>query len=332
MLTGRWLEARAKSQTAGAVKALIGLQARTARLARDGVEVDVPIEDVVAGDLIRVRPGEKIAVDGIVTEGVSAVDESMLTGESMPVTKNPDDEVIEATLNTTGGLIFRATHVGSDTVLAQIVRMVQEAQGSKAPIQRLVDRISSRFVPMVLILAAITFVVWLVAGPQPSMTFAMVSAITVLIIACPCAMGLATPTAIMVGTGKAAETGILIRGGAALEQAGKIDTVIFDKTGTLTLGKPAVADVVAVGDLSEDDVLALAAAVERGSEHTLATAVVEEAGRRDIEVSVAEAFESTTGLGLRASVGGALYVAAEARGRAMSIPEAAEFAITFDDA
>ena len=313
VLTGRWLEARAKSQTAGAVRALIGLQARTARVIRDGVEVDVPIEDVVAGDLIRVRPGEKIAVDGIVTEGISAVDESMLTGESMPVTKNPDDEVIGATLNTTGSLIYRATRVGSDTVLAQIVRMVQEAQGSKAPIQRLVDQISSRFVPMVLILATITFVVWLVAGPQPSMTFAMVGAITVLIIACPCAMGLATPTAIMVGTGKAAETGILIRGGAALEQAGRIDTVIFDKTGTLTLGKPAVADIIPVAGISEDQVLSLAAAVERGSEHPLATAVVDEAARRDIELVPAEAFESTTGLGVRASVTGVLVAVGNQR-------------------
>ena len=207
VLTGRWLEARAKSQTAGAVKSLKGLQARTARVVRDGVEVDVPIEEVQAGDHIRVRPGEKLAVDGVVTDGGSAVDESMLTGESMPVTKEPGDEVIGATINTTGSLVFEATHVGSDTVLAQIVRMVQEAQGSKAPIQRLVDLISSRFVPMVLILAAITFVVWLFMGPEPSLTFALVSAITVLIIACPCAMGLATPTAIMVGTGKAAETG-----------------------------------------------------------------------------------------------------------------------------
>jgi Cu+-exporting ATPase len=304
VLTGRWLEARAKSQTAGAVKALMGLQARTARVVRDGVEADIPIEEVQSGDLVRVRPGEKIAVDGVVTDGGSAVDESMLTGESMPVTKAPGDEVIGATLNTTGSLVFEATHVGSDTVLAQIVRMVQEAQGSKAPIQRMVDVISSRFVPMVLVLAAITFVVWFVVGPEPSLTFALVSAITVLIIACPCAMGLATPTAIMVGTGKAAETGILIRGGVALEQAGKVDTVVFDKTGTLTLGKPAVAQVVSAAGIEGDAVMALAAAVERGSEHPLALAITDEASRRELDVSDASEFESTTGLGVVATVAG----------------------------
>jgi P-type Cu+ transporter len=302
VLVGRWLEARARSQTAGAVKALMGLQARTARVIRGDVEVDVPIEEVQPGELIRVRPGEKIAVDGIVTEGVSAVDESMLTGESMPVTKNPADQVIGATLNTTGSLVYRATHVGKDTVLSQIVRMVEAAQGSKAPIQRVVDVISSRFVPLVLVLAAITFTGWFILGPQPSLTYALVGTITVLIVACPCAMGLATPTAIMVGTGKAAETGILIRGGAALEQAGKVDTVIFDKTGTLTLGKPAVADVVAADGLTADDVIALAAALERGSEHPLATAVMAEARRRGVEIAAAAAFKSDTGLGVRARV------------------------------
>jgi P-type Cu+ transporter len=305
VLLGRWLEARAKSQTAGAVKALMGLQARTARVLRDGVEVDVPIEDVRPGDLVRVRAGEKIAVDGVVVEGISAVDEAMLTGESMPVTKHPDDEVIGATLNTSGSLVYRATNVGSDTVLAQIIRMVQEAQGSKAPIQRLVDLISSRFVPLVLMLAAVTFAAWLLLGPEPSLTFALVSTISVLIIACPCAMGLATPTAIMVGTGKAAETGILIRGGAALEQAGKVDTVIFDKTGTLTLGKPAVADIITLEARTDAEVLGWAAAVEYGSEHPLATAITAEATRRDITVASAEAFESDTGLGVRAQVGDA---------------------------
>jgi Cu+-exporting ATPase len=302
VLTGRWLEARAKSQTAGAVKALVGLQARTARLVRDGVETDVPIEDVVAGDLIRVRPGEKVAVDGVVTEGISAIDESMLTGESMPVTKSVGDDVIGATLNTTGGLVFRATHVGTDTVLAQIVRMVQEAQGSKAPIQRLVDLVSSRFVPLVLGLASVTFVAWFLFGPQPSMTFALVSTITVLIVACPCAMGLATPTAIMVGTGKAAETGILIRGGAALEQAGKTDTVIFDKTGTLTLGRPSVTDIVTADGFSDSNLLALAAAAERGSEHPLGSAIVNEAGRRGLKVADVDAFDSDIGLGVRATI------------------------------
>lgn len=313
VLLGRWLEARAKSQTAGAVKALIGMQARTARLVRDGVEVDVPIDEVRPGDLVRVRPGEKVAVDGVVIEGSSAIDESMLTGESMPVTKSPDDEVIGATINTTGTLVFRATRVGSETVLAQIVRMVQEAQGSKAPIQRTVDLISSRFVPLVLVLAAITFGVWLAFGPQPSLTFALVSAITVLIIACPCAMGLATPTAIMVGTGKAAESGILIRGGVALEQAGKLDTVVFDKTGTLTLGKPAVADIVGADDVDEDQLLALAAAVERGSEHPLATAVMEAAEQRGLKVESGESFVSDTGSGVRATVAGSLVAVGNRR-------------------
>ncbi len=313
VLVGRWLEARAKSQTAGAVRALVGLQARTARVIRDDVEIDVPMEEIAPGDLIRVRAGEKIAVDGIVIEGTSAIDESMLTGESMPVAKAADDPVIGATLNTTGSLVYRATRVGSDTLLAQIVRMVQEAQGSKAPIQRMVDLISSRFVPLVLTLGVITFATWFALGPQPSLTFAMVSAITVLIIACPCAMGLATPTAIMVGTGKAAEMGILIRGGAALELAGKVDTVIFDKTGTLTLGRPAVSDVVVVDGLGEDDLVGLAAAVERGSEHPLATAVVAEADRRDLLVGAAEAFTSETGLGVHGRVGNAAVVVGSQR-------------------
>ena len=213
ILLGRWMEARAKRQTAGAIRALVGLQARTARVVRGDQEVDVPIEQVLAGDLVRVRPGEKLPVDGIVTEGSSSVDQSMLTGESMPVEKGPGDEVIGATLNGPGSLVFRATRVGRDTVLAQIVRMVEQAQGSKAPIQALADRISAVFVPLVLLLAALTFVVWLVFGPEPSFTLGLIAAITVLIIACPCAMGLATPTAIMVGTGRAAQAGILIRGG-----------------------------------------------------------------------------------------------------------------------
>ena len=303
VLTGRWLEARARSQTAGAVKSLVGLQARTARVVRGDEEVDVPIEDVTAGDLIRVRSGEKVAVDGVVTMGSSAVDESMLTGESMPVTKSVGDDVIGATLNTSGTFVFRATRVGSDTVLAQIVRMVQEAQGSKAPIQRLADLVSARFVPLVLALASITFGAWMLFGPEPTLTFALVSSITVLIIACPCAMGLATPTAIMVGTGKAAETGILIRGGAALEQAGRIDSVVFDKTGTLTLGKPAVSSLDTAEDAVENEVLALAAAAERGSEHPLALAVAEEAQRRGLSIESAAGFESVTGLGVRASIG-----------------------------
>ncbi|MCC6791498.1 MAG: heavy metal translocating P-type ATPase, partial [Thermomicrobiales bacterium] len=240
ILMGRWLEARAKKQTGAAIKALMGLQAKTARVIRNGVEQDIPVEAVQVGDLIRVRPGEKVPVDGLVTEGRSALDESMLTGESLPVEKGPDDQVIGATLNKTGSFIFRATKVGRDTTLAQIVKLVEEAQGSKAPIQRLADTISGYFVPAVLVLAAATFGGWLIVGPDPVLTNALQAMIAVLVIACPCALGLAAPTAIMVGTGKAAENGILIRGGEALEAARKIDTIVLDKTGTITRGKPAV--------------------------------------------------------------------------------------------
>jgi P-type Cu+ transporter len=303
ILGGRWMEARARSQTVGAVRALMGLQARTARLVRGESEMDVPIEEVRPGDLVRVRPGEKIPVDGVVVNGTSAVDQSMLTGEPVPVTKVAGDEVIGATMNTTGSFILRATHVGRDSVLAQIVRMVQEAQGSKAPIQRVADAVSARFVPLVLVLAAATFAVWLVAGPQPSLTFALVSAITVLIIACPCAMGLATPTAVMVGTGRAAETGILIRGGAALEQAGHIDTIVFDKTGTLTLGRPTVAAVVTGDGSSEEEVLRLAGSAERGSQHPLADAITRAAEDRRIVLEAVSAFESLAGHGVEARLG-----------------------------
>jgi Cu+-exporting ATPase len=313
ILAGRWLEARARSQTAGAVRALVGLQARTARLVRDGGEVDVPIEAVVPGDLVRVRPGEKVPVDGIVTDGASVVDESMLTGESMPVTKAAGDEVIGATLNTTGSFVFRATRVGRDSVLGQIVRMVQAAQGSKAPIQRLADSVSARFVPLVMALAALTFAAWIVFGPEPQLTFALVSAITVLIIACPCAMGLATPTAIMVGTGKAAEAGILIRGGEALEAAGRVDTVVFDKTGTLTRGVPSVAAVVPVAGMTEADLLAIAAAAERGSEHPLAAAIGAAAADRALVPPDVTAFESITGGGVRATVAGTEVLVGSAR-------------------
>ena len=223
ILAGRWLEARARRRTAGAIRALMGLGARTALVVRDGVETEVPVAALAVGDLVRVRAGERVPTDGIVTEGASAVDESMLTGEPIPVAKAPGDEVIGATLNTTGSFVLRATRVGRDTVLAQIVRMVEAAQGSRAPIARLADQVSARFVPLVIGIAIATFAIWLVLGPSPSATWALVSAITVLVIACPCAMGLATPTAIMVGTGRAAEAGILVRGGAALELAGRVD-------------------------------------------------------------------------------------------------------------
>jgi P-type Cu+ transporter len=304
VLTGRWLEARAKAQTAGAVRRLVGLQAKTARLVRDGRETDVPLAEVQPGDLLRVRPGEKVPVDGRVVEGSSSIDEAMLTGESMPVLKGPGDEVIGATVNTTGSFLFRATRVGRDTVLAQIVRLVQEAQGSKAPIQRLADLVTGYFVPVVLVLAVITLTVWLAIGPEPRLTFALVSFITVLIIACPCAMGLATPTAIMVSTGKGAEAGVLIRGGEALEQAHKISAVIFDKTGTLTRGRPEVADVVPVAGVAADQLLAVAAAVEQGSEHPLGAAIVERAREGGVSLPSAESFEAAVGHGVHALVDG----------------------------
>jgi len=304
ILAGRWLEARAKGRTAGAVRALMGLQAKSARVIRDGVEVEVPMADVVPGDLVRVRPGEKVPVDGILTDGASAVDESMLTGEAMPAAKMPGDEVIGATLNTTGSFVFRATKVGSETALAQIVEMVRRAQGSKAPIQRLADRISGIFVPIVLAIGALTFALWYVLGPEPKLTLALAAFITVVVIACPCAMGLATPTAIMVGTGRGAEAGILIRGGEALEGAHRVTAIILDKTGTLTLGKPAVADVVAANGSDATEVLALAAAAEVGSEHPLAAAIVDRARALGLADRPVTAFEAIAGRGVRATVSG----------------------------
>jgi Cu+-exporting ATPase len=302
ILMGRWLEARAKRRTGEAIKALMGLQAKTARVIRNGVEQDIPVEQVVAGDLVRVRPGEKVPVDGVVVEGRSALDESMLTGESLPVEKGPGETVIGATLNKTGSFVFRATKVGADTTLAQIVKLVEEAQGSKAPMQKLADTISGYFVPAVLILAALTFVAWLVFGA--SLTFALTALIAVLVIACPCALGLAAPTAIMVGTGKAAENGILVRGGEALEQARKIDAIVLDKTGTLTRGKPAVTGVVAANGLPERDLLRLAAAIEVGSEHPLGEAIVARARELGLDLPQAEAFASVTGKGVRGRVDG----------------------------
>jgi Cu+-exporting ATPase len=302
ILLGRWLEARAKKQTSAAIKALMGLQAKTARVIRGGVEQDIPVEDVLVGDLVRVRPGEKVPVDGVIIEGASALDESMLTGESLPVEKAAGDQVIGATINKTGSFVFRATKVGKDTTLAQIVRLVEEAQGSKAPMQRLADTISSYFVPIVLVLAAGTFGAWLLAGE--SLTFALTVAIAVLIIACPCALGLATPTAIMVGTGKAAEHGILVRGGEALEMTRRIDTIVLDKTGTLTRGKPAVTRVIPANGLSDDELLRLAAAAEVGSEHPLGEAIVVRAQELGLALPAAEGFASITGKGIEARVEG----------------------------
>jgi len=304
ILTGRWLEARAKSRASGAVAALVGLEARTARRIVGGVESDVPIEQVAPGDLLRVRPGEKVPVDGIVTAGSSSVDESMLTGEPLPVSRSEGDQVIGATVNGTGSFVMRATHVGRDSVLGQIVRMVAEAQGSKAPIARIADRVTEWFVPLVILLAAGTFLAWLLLGPDPALTPALVSAISVLIIACPCAMGLATPTAVMVGTGRAAESGVLIRGGAALERAAQVDTVVFDKTGTLTVGRPVVRAVRAAHGVAEGEVLRLAASAESGSEHPLAAAIVAEAERRGIARLEVTGFRSITGQGVAAELDG----------------------------
>ncbi|MEX2547032.1 MAG: heavy metal translocating P-type ATPase, partial [Chloroflexota bacterium] len=315
VLAGRWLEARAKTATAGAVRRLIALQPRTARVVRDGREADVAIAEVRVGDLVRVRPGEKVPVDGAVVDGSSAVDESMLTGEPMPVAKGPGDEVIGATLNTTGSFVFRATRVGRETVLAQIVRLVEQAQGSKAPIQQLADRVTGWFVPAVLLIALGTFAVWLLIGPEPRPTFALVTFISVLIIACPCAMGLATPTAIMVATGKAAQSGFLVRGGEALEMAARVDTVVFDKTGTLTRGRPSVAQItVASGaGVSEDDVLRVAAAAEIGSEHPLAAAIIESARERGLDLPPSSGFEAATGHGVHAVVDGTATIVGNAR-------------------
>jgi Cu+-exporting ATPase len=304
ILMGRWLEARAKGQTVGAIKALIGLQARSARIVRGGREVDVPLEEVRVGDLVRVRPGEKVPVDGRVTEGDSALDQSMLTGEPMPVAKAAGDEVIGGTLNGHGTFLFRATRVGRDTALAQIVELVRRAQGSKAPIQRLADQIGGIFVPIVLVIGALTFGLWLAFGPEPRPTHALVAFITVVVIACPCAMGLATPTAIMVGTGKGAQAGILIRGGEALELAARVDTVIFDKTGTLTRGRPSLGVVAAAEGFTADEVLDLAASVERGSEHPLAAAILAGADARGLGRGAVEGFEAVAGRGVRGRVAG----------------------------
>ena len=316
ILFGRLLEARAKGQAGAAIKALIGLQPKTARVLRDGVEADVAIVDVVADDLIVVRPGEKVPVDGVVTSGSSAVDESMLTGEPIPVSKREGDEVIGATMNTTGSFTFRTTKVGAETALAQIIRLVEQAQGSKPPIARLADVIASYFVPAVIAIASLTFLVWLVFGPSPSLNYALLNFVAVLVIACPCALGLATPTAIMVGTGKGAENGVLIRDGGALETAHMLDTVVLDKTGTITAGKPTVTDVVLFGGghgLDNAGLLRLVAAAERGSEHPLAAAVLAAAAKRGLELPPAERFQALAGHGIVAVVDGRKIVAGNER-------------------
>jgi Cu+-exporting ATPase len=304
VLLGRWLEARAKGQAAGAVKALLKLRPATARVLRDGREQDLPVEQVLVGDLVRVRPGDRVPVDGVIVEGASALDESMLTGESVPVERGAGDRVTGATMNASGSFVMRAERVGRDTTLAQIVRLVEQAQGSKAPIQRVADAVTGWFVPAVVAIATLTFAGWMLVGPEPRLPFALSAAIAVLIIACPCAMGLATPTAIMVGTGKGAEAGILVRDGAALESAERIGTVVLDKTGTVTRGAPSLRSVQPAGGLSEAELLSVAAAAERGSEHPLAEAVVRGAEERGLLVGSAQRFEAIPGGGVRASVDG----------------------------
>jgi Cu+-exporting ATPase len=305
VLLGQVLELRARSNTSSAIRALLGLAPKTARVLRpDGREEDIALDRVVPGDRLRVRPGEKVPVDGVVVEGASLVDESMVTGEPIPIEKKTGDRVIGATINSTGGFVMRADRVGSDTLLAQIVRMVSEAQRSRAPIQRLVDVVASYFVPAVIFVAAITFVVWAMAGPQPRMAYALVNAVAVLIIACPCALGLATPMAIMVGTGRGATAGVLIKNAEALEILEKVDTLVVDKTGTLTEGKPRLVSVTALDGFIDADVLRLAASLERGSEHPLAAAIVAGAEERKLTLTTAEDFKSVTGQGVRGRIEG----------------------------
>ncbi len=305
VLLGQVLELRARSQTSNAIKALLGLAPKTARLIQnDGTEIDVPLESVKQGDRLRVRPGEKVPADGMILEGSSAIDESMITGESLPVEKHANDRVIGGTLNGTGGFMMRAEKVGSDTLLAHIVQLVGEAQRSRAPIQRLADTVSGYFVPAVVVIAVITFIVWFLYGPQPALAYAIVNAVSVLIIACPCALGLATPMSITVGIGKGATLGVLIKNAEALEMMEKVDMLVVDKTGTLTEGKPRLVSVKAVNGVSEEEVIRLAASVELGSEHPLAAAIVSGAKDRGIALAKASDFQSLTGRGIQASVDG----------------------------
>jgi Cu+-exporting ATPase len=307
VLLGQVLELRARRSTSAAIRALLDLAPKLARrLSADGTETDVPLEQVQVGDRLRVRPGEKIPVDGVVLEGASAVDESMLTGESMPVEKAAGSRVIGATLNGTGMLIMRAERVGSETLLARIVSLVAEAQRSRAPIQKLADRVSAWFVPAVILVAALTFVVWFWVGPTPRLAHAVINAVAVLIIACPCALGLATPMSIMVAMGRGAQLGVLFKDAEAIERMREIDTLVVDKTGTLTIGKPVLQRVIAAGSDSENEVLTLAASLERASEHPLAAAIVAGAQARDLQLLPVDAFESVTGQGVRGRIGGKL--------------------------
>ena len=303
VVLGMAMEVKARGRTSEAIEKLIGLAPKTARVIRDETEVEIPVDEVVVGDVVVVRPGSKIPVDGIVVEGSSAVDESMITGESMPVAKGPDDVVIGATMNTTGSLRFRATKVGADTALATIIRMVGDAQASKVPIQRIVDVVSGYFTPAVLILAISGFVIWFDFGPAPAFAYATIVAVTTLIIACPCALGMATPMALTTGVGLAATHGILIRSGDALQAAKKLDTIVLDKTGTITVGKPAVTDVVPADGFEVDAILAFAAAAERDSEHPLAAAIVDGAAERGLTPLEPTRFEAVPGHGVRAWLG-----------------------------
>ncbi|HET6341335.1 MAG TPA: heavy metal translocating P-type ATPase [Gemmatimonadota bacterium] len=308
ILFGTWLEARARGRTGEALRALLDLRPETARVRREGREIDVPVEEVEPGDVIVVRPGERLAVDGEVVEGRTTIDESMLTGESMPVEKGLGDGVVGGTMNRAGSIAFRATRVGSDTALARIVHLVKEAQSSKAPVQRLADTVSAYFVPIVIAIAIATFVVWFVVGPDPSLAYAVVTAVAVLIIACPCALGLATPTAVMVGTGRGAEMGILIKDAESLQKAHALDTVVLDKTGTVTRGEPAVTDILPAAGIGEVELLAVAAAVERASEHPIGEAIVRAAENRGLEPLHAQGFEALAGQGVRAGVQGCQIV------------------------
>ncbi len=306
VLLGKWLEMRAKGKTSDAIKKLMGLQAKTARVIRDGKTLDLSVDKVVVGDIILVRPGEKIPVDGKITKGSSAVDESMITGESIPVEKNLGDKVIGATINKQGSFEFRASHIGQDSTLAQIIHLIEDAQGSKAPIQAFADRISAYFVPVVLIFALLTFLVWFLPF-HAGLTFSLLAFTAVIVIACPCALGLATPTAIMVGTGKGAEHGILIKGGEPLEAGSKIDAIVFDKTGTLTKGKPQLTNTLTFGKFSQDEIIQIAASIEKSSEHSLAEAIVNYAKENSIKSSNIDGFKAIPGLGVEGIIDNTKY-------------------------
>jgi len=306
VLFGRWLEARAKGKTSEAIKRLIGLKPKTATVLRKGKEMKIPVDDVQVGDLVIVKPGEKVPVDGVVEEGHSSIDESMVTGESIPIEKKPGDAVIGATINKHGLLTIKATKVGANTTLAHIIRLIEEAQGSKAPIQRFADAVSAYFVPAVLVIAILTFIIWFVVSKD--VQFSLIASVSVLVIACPCALGLATPTAIMVGTGKGAKNGILIKGGEALETAHKITHVILDKTGTITKGQPEVTDLVPVSKVGEKELLTLAASIEKGSEHPLADAIVKAAVEKKLALKKVTGFKAVPGHGVSATLGKKHYL------------------------